>query len=180
MKHSDQAACDCHRCNRERIRREAQPPDQEGDDMHDRPTGHAEQHRRGQQPARPVFDYDRQAWIDADGRYLRCGHPEAIDCRCWGRLHEGERAADHQPATDQPDPTRTEATQPYRTTRAAQQIARDLDHQAMTTPYRCATCRTPHARQLEADLCCPANELSQGESIDVLARELGRRLGGIL
>lgn len=24
MKHSDQAACDCHRCNRERIRRENQ------------------------------------------------------------------------------------------------------------------------------------------------------------
>lgn len=38
------------------------------------------------------FDYDKQAWVQ-NGRYVRCGHPEAMDCRCYGRAHEGERAA---------------------------------------------------------------------------------------
>lgn len=35
------------------------------------------------------FDYTRQAWAVA-GRWVRCGHPEAMGCRCWGRVHEGE------------------------------------------------------------------------------------------
>ena len=35
------------------------------------------------------FDYDRQAWVE-DGRYVRCGHPESMSCRCYGRAHEGE------------------------------------------------------------------------------------------
>lgn len=58
--------------------------------------------RRGQQilQARPVntpdtselaFDYHNQAWI-IDGKYQRCGHPEEMNCRCYGRLHEGEPA----------------------------------------------------------------------------------------
>ena len=34
------------------------------------------------------YDYDRQAWVQ-DGRYVRCGHPESMDCKCWGREHEG-------------------------------------------------------------------------------------------
>ncbi|KKN83830.1 hypothetical protein LCGC14_0294830 [marine sediment metagenome] len=38
----------------------------------------------------PTFDYERQAWVK-DGRYIRCGHQEKMDCRCYGRLHEGER-----------------------------------------------------------------------------------------
>ena len=36
------------------------------------------------------FDYERQAWV-VDGRYVRCGHETA--CQCYGRLHEGEQAA---------------------------------------------------------------------------------------
>jgi hypothetical protein len=36
------------------------------------------------------FDYAKQAWV-VNGRYVRCGHPEAMDCQCYGRLHEGER-----------------------------------------------------------------------------------------
>ena len=35
------------------------------------------------------FDYDRQAWVK-DGKYIRCGHPESMDCGCFGREHEGE------------------------------------------------------------------------------------------
>lgn len=35
------------------------------------------------------FDYGRQAWVE-DGRYVRCGHPLDMPCKCWGRLHEGE------------------------------------------------------------------------------------------
>ena len=37
------------------------------------------------------YDYNNQAWI-VDGRYERCGHPETMDCGCYGRLHAGELA----------------------------------------------------------------------------------------
>jgi hypothetical protein len=36
------------------------------------------------------FDYTRQAWAEA-GRWVRCGHPEEMGCRCWGKVHEGEQ-----------------------------------------------------------------------------------------
>jgi hypothetical protein len=35
------------------------------------------------------FDYTRQAWV-FDGKYVRCGHPSAMKCQCYGRTHEGE------------------------------------------------------------------------------------------
>jgi hypothetical protein len=35
------------------------------------------------------YDYDRQAWVK-DGRYVQCGHPSSMDCRCYGRVHAGE------------------------------------------------------------------------------------------
>jgi hypothetical protein len=35
------------------------------------------------------FDYENQAWVE-NGKYLRCGHPDPMDCGCFGRLHEGE------------------------------------------------------------------------------------------
>lgn len=35
------------------------------------------------------FDYDRQAWA-LGGRYIRCGHPESMNCDCYGRIHAGE------------------------------------------------------------------------------------------
>lgn len=35
------------------------------------------------------FDYGRQAWV-VGGLYVRCGHPELMACRCYGRAHEGE------------------------------------------------------------------------------------------
>ncbi len=45
------------------------------------------------------YDYEHQAWV-RDGRYLRCGHLEPVDCGCYGRIHEGEAApngtASHQ------------------------------------------------------------------------------------
>jgi len=36
------------------------------------------------------YDYDNQAWV-IGGRYVRCGHPERMQCKCYGRLHEGEK-----------------------------------------------------------------------------------------
>lgn len=42
----------------------------------------------------PEYDYNRQAWV-VDGLYVRCGHPEDMDCGCYGRAHEGEA---YQPA----------------------------------------------------------------------------------
>lgn len=35
------------------------------------------------------YDYDNQAWV-IDGRYVRCGHPEDMNCGCYGREYEGE------------------------------------------------------------------------------------------
>jgi hypothetical protein len=35
------------------------------------------------------FDYSNQAWVK-DGKYIRCGHPDAMDCRCYGKAHAGE------------------------------------------------------------------------------------------
>jgi hypothetical protein len=35
------------------------------------------------------YDYENQAWVK-DGKYIRCGHPEDMECNCYGREHEGE------------------------------------------------------------------------------------------
>jgi hypothetical protein len=35
------------------------------------------------------YDYDKQAWV-VDGKYVECGHPKTMDCRCYGRIHAGE------------------------------------------------------------------------------------------
>jgi hypothetical protein len=35
------------------------------------------------------YDYDVQAWYRG-GVYIRCGHPEVMDCDCYGKLHAGE------------------------------------------------------------------------------------------
>ena len=35
------------------------------------------------------YDYENQAWVKR-GRYIRCGHPEGMDCNCYGKLHEAE------------------------------------------------------------------------------------------
>ena len=37
------------------------------------------------------YDYDNQAWI-RNGVYQRCYHPKLMKCRCYGTLHEGEKA----------------------------------------------------------------------------------------
>ena len=37
------------------------------------------------------FDYTRQAWV-VDGRYMRCGHHESMNCACYGKVHAGELA----------------------------------------------------------------------------------------
>lgn len=36
------------------------------------------------------FDYDKQCWV-LDYVIQDCGHPKIMDCRCYGRQHEGER-----------------------------------------------------------------------------------------
>lgn len=38
------------------------------------------------------YDYEHQAWVGADGRWLCCAHPRNMNCRCYGRLHYGEFA----------------------------------------------------------------------------------------
>jgi len=35
------------------------------------------------------YDYKNQAWV-IDGKYQRCGHPENMDCTCYGKEHENE------------------------------------------------------------------------------------------
>ena len=40
------------------------------------------------------YDYNQQAWV-VDGAYVRCGHPKAMPCACYGRAHAGEAATKH-------------------------------------------------------------------------------------
>jgi len=35
------------------------------------------------------YDYDKQTWV-REGKYIRCGHPEDMDCKCYGKIHAGE------------------------------------------------------------------------------------------
>ena len=35
------------------------------------------------------YDYKNQAWV-VNGRYMTCGHPGQMNCRCFGRVHAGE------------------------------------------------------------------------------------------
>lgn len=37
------------------------------------------------------YDYEKQVWIK-DGVYQNCGHPEKMDCGCYGREHKNEVA----------------------------------------------------------------------------------------
>jgi len=37
------------------------------------------------------YDYDNQAWVK-NGKYVACNHPDSMNCKCYGRLHEGETA----------------------------------------------------------------------------------------
>jgi len=39
------------------------------------------------------YDYINQAWVVA-GRYIKCGHREEMNCTCYGKLHEGEKASE--------------------------------------------------------------------------------------
>lgn len=35
------------------------------------------------------YDYENQAWVE-NGKYIRCGHPANMDCKCYGKTHDGE------------------------------------------------------------------------------------------
>lgn len=35
------------------------------------------------------FDYEHQAWV-MNGKYVKCGHPDSMECGCYGKDHEGE------------------------------------------------------------------------------------------
>ena len=37
------------------------------------------------------YDYKKQAWV-INGKYVDCGHPEDMACKCYGREHEGNEA----------------------------------------------------------------------------------------
>jgi len=43
------------------------------------------------------YDYENQAWV-VGGKYIRCGHPETMDCGCFGKVHEGEACTEKQEA----------------------------------------------------------------------------------
>ena len=42
-----------------------------------------------------TYDYDNQAWIGIDGKYMSCAHPESIHCTCYGKIHAGECSGRH-------------------------------------------------------------------------------------
>jgi len=37
-----------------------------------------------------TYDYKNQVWI-VDGKYVKCGHPSSMNCKCYGKLHAGEK-----------------------------------------------------------------------------------------
>lgn len=37
------------------------------------------------------YDYNHQAWVK-NGKYVKCNHPESMQCDCYGKKHEGEDA----------------------------------------------------------------------------------------
>ena len=39
------------------------------------------------------YDYHNHAWVQ-QGVYIRCGHPNEMNCNCYGKLHEGESTTD--------------------------------------------------------------------------------------
>lgn len=43
------------------------------------------------QESKTEFDYEKQCWV-VDGVVQRCGHPDHMDCQCYGKEHEGEKA----------------------------------------------------------------------------------------
>ena len=52
------------------------------------------------------YDYENQVWV-VKGRYVRCGHPDTMNCGCYGREHEGKYV----------DPTRRKKMEIYKTPR---------------------------------------------------------------
>jgi hypothetical protein len=42
------------------------------------------------------FDYENQAWV-INGKYERCGHPDSMECDCYGKLHAGETTTATKP-----------------------------------------------------------------------------------
>ena len=38
------------------------------------------------------YDYDKQAWYQ-NGVYVPCGHPESMDCNCYGKAHAGQKVS---------------------------------------------------------------------------------------
>ncbi len=53
-----------------------------------------EEARAAMQAGATVFDYDHQCWI-ADRCVQRCGHPDGMDCSCYGREHSGQSSNAH-------------------------------------------------------------------------------------
>jgi hypothetical protein len=35
------------------------------------------------------YDYKNRAWV-INGKYVKCGHPNTMDCNCYGKIHEGK------------------------------------------------------------------------------------------
>ena len=36
------------------------------------------------------YDYQNQAWVQ-NGVYIACGHPETMQCHCFGTINAGEK-----------------------------------------------------------------------------------------
>lgn len=41
------------------------------------------------------YNYEKQCWYE-DGIVKRCHHPEEMDCKCYGKLHEYEMDKNYQ------------------------------------------------------------------------------------
>ena len=44
------------------------------------------------------YDYENQAWT-VNWRYMACNHPASMNCKCYGKQHAGEFAAEFKTRT---------------------------------------------------------------------------------
>jgi hypothetical protein len=51
------------------------------------------------------YDYEKQAWT-VKWHYMSCNHPRSRQCKCYGKLHEGELAEDFRNRTLQSEERR--------------------------------------------------------------------------
>jgi hypothetical protein len=66
----------------------------EGYKGEEEPSAHTTKGEQMNRHTDPRYDYEHQAWTSQEPddvrRYVACGHPESMQCRCYGTIHRGQ------------------------------------------------------------------------------------------